>query len=80
MADNIRKRPIKITEADHINANNLERNFRHFENQLRIIDRRRIEKQPLIQEGATDAETISNLLNAINTIIQQLNTSGLTND
>lgn len=58
----------------------IERNFQHIDDVIRKIDARRITQQTVVSEGSDDAETIQNLLAAVNSLIAALNASDLTND
>jgi len=58
----------------------LEKIFQYYDDSLRLLDGRRIAQQTAVEEGATDADTIVNLLAAINALIAVLNASDLTEE
>lgn len=76
----LKRRPLKITQKEHIGPTNLERNFSHIDNQLIQLDDRRIAQQTEVSVGSDDAATIVNLTTAINNLIQALNASDLTDE
>jgi len=57
-----------------------EKIHQHYDDSLRLLDGRRIVQQATVEEGATDADTIVNLLASINALIAVLNASDLTEE
>ena len=77
----IRQRPIKnINRETLANPDEMERHHRWIGDAIDQLDRRRIAQQTAVEEGATDADTIQNLLTAINNLFALLNASSLTED
>ena len=71
------KRPAKVSGDK---AELWEKIFQYYDDSLRLLDGRRIAQQTAVEEGATDADTIVNLLAAINALIAVLNASDLTEE
>ena len=74
----LRERSFKeIREFDSVMINE---NHRHFDERLRELDDRRIVQLDLVEEGASDAETIANLRTTVNLLLTALNASDLTDE
>jgi len=77
----IRARPIKNVNKDVLaNPDEMERLWRWTGDTIDELDRRRIAQQAAVETGATDADTIVNLVAAVNALIAALNNSQLTED
>ena len=74
----LRKRPLRILKEDDINPANLEKLFGHYEDRIKELDERRINQMSKASEGSTTDETVSNILTALNNLIDALNKSSLT--
>ena len=76
----LRKRPIRIYRDDDIKPENLERLYTHYDERLSELDQRRIAQQSEANEGSTDSETIQNILTVLNSLIDALNKSSITEE
>lgn len=74
-------RPIKNVNKEVLaNPDEMERLWRWTGDTIDELDRRRIAQQAEVETGATDADTIVNLVAAVNALIAALNNSQLTED
>lgn len=78
--EQLRKRPIKLSSDGDVKSQSLEKIFDHYDDRIKELDQRRITQQTAVETGATDADTIVNLVSAINTLFASLNASSLTED
>lgn len=72
----LKERPIKITDKKDFTPEVNEKVMRHYDEQLRTLDLRRISQQSSVSDSAALADVIS----ALNTLITALNQSDLTED
>ena len=76
-----KKRPLKILNSDDTNNPEIfEKLFGHYDAQIDMLNRRRIKKLSKAEKGATDSETLNNVFNKLNELIDALNKSELTED
>ena len=69
-------RPFKITKKEDFTPENNEKAMQYFDEQFRTLDSRRITQQTELDSGALLADVITK----VNTIIQALNSSDLTEE
>ena len=67
-------------EIDDLKVETIGNNFRTAQDNFKALDNRRIAQIAAATAGATDAETIQNLLTVVNGLISALNASDLTEE
>lgn len=72
----IRKRAVVLRKDDEINVKNLEDIHQHYDDRLRDLDLRRIVQQSALDDNAD----LAAVRTALNTLIEALNGSDLTED
>lgn len=74
--EKLRKRPFLVTKQEDINPEQLERIFKHVDDRILELDKRRVAQHTTLSDSALLADVITK----VNSLITALNDSDLTED